>query len=393
MEEKIADYKQRLESTLKKIEASPLSVSNRSVILGFIDECFVQGLSKGRAVRYAYYLLKLAEWLGKDFKEAKKEDLKQVIRKIETCHYVDASKIELKQTIKKLYRFILDTDEDPDLVRWIKPGAHKNKTRMPDQILTKDEITKLIEATPKPRDRAFVSMLYETGTRIGEILFLRLHAIAFDKHGAVVSIPFGKTGPRRVRIISSVPYLEEWLNKHPDNTNHEAYLWPGPKLNHLSYGGARGMLKRHAIKAGIRKPVNPHSFRHARATHLANHLTEAQMKEYFGWTQASIMAAVYVHLSGRDVDNAILKLHGIKNDEEENEVDKMSPKVCPRCELQNPATNTLCSRCGIPLDDKAAIDALKAELGHHKTGYMLDQLLQDEQFRNLLMKKIQEMSP
>ena len=34
------------------------------------------------------------------------------------------------------------------------------------------------------------------------------------------------------------------------------------------------------------------------------------MKEYFGWTQASDTAAVYVHLSGRDVDSALLKLAG-----------------------------------------------------------------------------------
>jgi hypothetical protein len=35
------------------------------------------------------------------------------------------------------------------------------------------------------------------------------------------------------------------------------------------------------------------------------------MKEYFGWVQSSDMASVYVHLSGRDVDSALLKLHGM----------------------------------------------------------------------------------
>jgi len=36
------------------------------------------------------------------------------------------------------------------------------------------------------------------------------------------------------------------------------------------------------------------------------------MKEYLGWVQSSDMASVYVHMSGRDVDKALLTLHGIR---------------------------------------------------------------------------------
>lgn len=65
--------------------------------------------------------------------------------------------------------------------------------------------------------------------------------------------------------------------------------------------------------------MNPHNFRHSRATYLANFLTEAQMKEYFGWQQDSKMAGVHVHLSGRDVDNALLRVYGIENKNEKKE--------------------------------------------------------------------------
>lgn len=43
------------------------------------------------------------------------------------------------------------------------------------------------------------------------------------------------------------------------------------------------------------------------------------MKQYFGWIQDSNMASVYVHLSGRDVDNVLLKLNGINTGEEKKE--------------------------------------------------------------------------
>ena len=44
---------------------------------------------------------------------------------------------------------------------------------------------------------------------------------------------------------------------------------------------------------------------------MANYLTEAQMNVYFGWVQGSDMPSIYVHLSGRDVDYAILKANGV----------------------------------------------------------------------------------
>jgi hypothetical protein len=47
---------------------------------------------------------------------------------------------------------------------------------------------------------------------------------------------------------------------------------------------------------------------------MANPLTEFQMNHYFGWTQGSNMPSTYVHLSGKDLDGAILKMNGQKVD-------------------------------------------------------------------------------
>lgn len=79
------------------------------------------------------------------------------------------------------------------------------------------------------------------------------------------------------------------------------------------------------------------------------------MKEYFGWTQSSGMAATYVHLSGRDVDNALLKLHGLAKDENGQE-NVLKIKFCPRCKEKNDAVSQFCRRCGSPLELKVALD-------------------------------------
>jgi hypothetical protein len=40
------------------------------------------------------------------------------------------------------------------------------------------------------------------------------------------------------------------------------------------------------------------------------------MKEHLGWVQGSNMPQIYVHLSGKQIDNAILKIHGIIKEED-----------------------------------------------------------------------------
>jgi len=149
------------------------------------------------------------------------------------------------------------------------------------------------------------------------------------------------------------------------------------------------ILRKIAKRAGIRKKVNPHAFRHARATHLAKFLTEAQMKEFFGWVQDSDMASVYVHLSGRDVDRAILQLYGMQVDEEKEENGKLLPKKCLRCGEINPATNKVCRRCFFPLDGSAE-NFLEREVKGEVIDAVIETLWNDREFREMFMKKVRE---
>lgn len=166
----------------------------------------------------------------------------------------------------------------------------------------------MAESCSNARDRALILLIYETGGRIGEILSLSLRAISFDKYGAILTVG-GKTGGRRIRITAGA--LAEWLNHHPANDDPDSPLWTSfdevASKRRLEYGALRKMLSTIGRRCGKKKRVNPHSFRHARASNLANVPTEAQMKEYLGWVGDSRMAATYVHLSGRNVDNALFQ--------------------------------------------------------------------------------------
>lgn len=281
-------------------------------------------------------ILSFSEWLDRQtFTKGKKKK-----------KYSEGTKYIKLATIKAFLRELKISAASAITMR---PVKHK---KLPEDLLTQEEVEALLNECRNTRDRALIAVLYESGMRRGELLNLRIKNISFDENGTVVTIPDGKTGARRIRLVFATSFIREWLAVHP-NKNRESFVFCSTRepFDVMSYDTVRHQLQNIAKRAGIQKRVNPHSFRHARATHLAEHLTEAQMKTYLGWTAGSNMAAVYVHLSGKNIDNAILKMNGIEIDE--THADGFKVGRCPRCKELNPEADLFCGKCGMPLKQEA----------------------------------------
>lgn len=231
------------------------------------------------------------------------------------------------------------------------------------EILDESDILKMISACRNSRDRALIACLYESGARKGELLSVRIKHVTFDENGCVVILPQGKTGPRRIRLVFAASYLREWIEDHHTRDDRESIVFCSHRYPHpaLSDTGICEQLEQIAEWAGIKKPVNPHAFRHAAATRYARLMTEQELKVFLGWTPGSDMAAVYVHLSGEDIDDSILRIHGIKSQTKD---DGMTVERCPRCKDLIPEHSAYCRRCGLPLQDsvKQKIENDEAEI-------------------------------
>ncbi len=72
------------------------------------------------------------------------------------------------------------------------------------------------------------------------------------------------------------------------------------------------------------------------------------------------MPAKYAHLSGKDAENAILELHGIRsNDNSNSAIPKM--KKCPRCEQDNTPEKHRCTSCGYIIDERLLAETVKTQ--------------------------------
>jgi integrase/recombinase XerD len=235
------------------------------------------------------------------------------------------------------------------------------KRKLPEDILTETDVKRMIKACLHPRDSALIATLYETGCRRNELLMLQIKDFSHDKYGGLINIPQeGKTGSRTNRVVYCVSFLNTWLDVHPRKDDREAYLFCSLRkpFGILSKTGIAEQLTVLAARAGIKKNVTPHLFRHSRSTHLAKVLTEQQMKTYLGWTPGSSMASVYVHLSSKDLDNSLLKHYGVEFDDNE-QADEFAVRQCQYCKEQIPQDKDVCPRCHRREGEHLAYDELK----------------------------------
>ena len=360
--EQLYGYAGRLEDALANLEkAKDVSERNKKVILRFADHCTAEGLSLARTVKYVYTLKTLAQILAMDFEAADKADIEALMGKIERHPrgYSEWTKKDFRVCTKKFYKWLRGTGDDfPEEVRWIKTSIRKDRKKIPEELLTEEDVMQLVNTATNQRDKALLITLYESGARIGELAEAKIRQFVPDQHGAAL-ILIGKTGMRRVRLLAADPYLRAWLNMHPRRDDPNAPMWVKNTGKPMTYSTVAGLIRRITKRSGIKKNVHAHLFRHSRATFLANHLTEAQLAAYFGWEQGTKMTATYVHLAGRDIDAAILGVYGIKVEEEEGKNGKShlpAPLKCLRCGERNPEGGSFCSKCGMALNFKSALD-------------------------------------
>jgi len=98
------------------------------------------------------------------------------------------------------------------------------------------------------------------------------------------------------------------------------------------------------------------------------------------------MPRIYVHLSGRDVDNRLLELHGLKP--KGNDGLEQTIKVCPRCQGKNSPASSFCNRCGSALDLGIA---LETDRRIEKAEEISETLLKNTDVKVFLIDKLKEL--
>ena len=182
-----------------------------------------------------------------------------------------------------------------------------HKAQKLPEVLDVNEIEKIIESADRTssagiRDAAIMETLYASGMRVSELTDLEMNRLFFEI-GFIRVI--GKGNKERLVPIGEVAqtsiehYLEtarkEFLNdKFPEKSKNKLFLnQRGGPLSRMSIWN---IVNKHAQKAGIKKNVYPHIFRHSFATHLLEGGADLRaVQEMLGHTSI-ITTEIYTHV-------------------------------------------------------------------------------------------------
>ncbi|QQX87732.1 site-specific integrase [Cupriavidus necator] len=132
-------------------------------------------------------------------------------------------------------------------------------------ILSAEEVTRFFESVPSLKQRTILMTAYAAGLRVSEVVHLQVTDI--DSQRMVIRVHQGKC--RKDRYVMLSPRLLEILRLYWHEAHPREWLFPGDIPGHPITRSAVALACDVARRrSGIRKPVTPHSLRHAFATHL-----------------------------------------------------------------------------------------------------------------------------
>lgn len=207
----------------------------------------------------------------------------------------------LLSSLKGFYRYLVRENlisQDPTaLIEAPKLGRSLPKT------LSESDVEALLNAPDvnEPlglRDRAMMEVLYASGLRVSELVSLELGQV--NLRMGVVRI-MGKGNKERL-----VPLGEEamvWLERYFKHSRPElvkdgsAICFPSSRGGQMTRQTFWHRIKHHALVAGIKKSLSPHTLRHAFATHLLNHGADLRVVQLLLGHSDLSTTQIYTHVA------------------------------------------------------------------------------------------------
>jgi len=381
---------------MERLESADTSEVNKKLIKDFIMNCRRDGLAKSTITNYLNLLTRMTARLQEcdyfnNLDEMVQDDFDNLLFYLEDVRGISKGEVRnYKKAIKKLYRWRYEDD----IPKWVTTLKLENieSTVQPSDLLTQDEVDKILAACRHPRNKAFIAVMLDSGMRVGALGSTRIKNVEFNQYGAIIYISKTSrskktTAPKGIPITWSTGYLNQWLSVHPMQNDPEAPLWTtiNEPYQPLSYKTIRVTIQNIARDAGIKKRVNPHSFRHKAITSwILDGLNEQEVKHRAGWSKGSMqMLKIYANFTDDEINNKIFERYGLKTEDKR----QVTLEKCPRCNNVLKPSDRFCSQCSLVLDQSMAEEI---KMAGEKVPDALTLLMADPATQALIADKMKE---
>ena len=250
-----------------------------------------------------------------------REDLQEFLVELYDLGIHPRSQSRILSGVRTFYRFLLLSgvlDNDPtELIESPRLGEH-----IPE-VLSVEEVDMLIAAIDlsEPegqRNKAIIEVLFSCGLRVSELVALRLSDLHLEEGYLRI---VGKGNKERLVPISSraVQELKYWYidrNVLKIKPGEEDFVFLNRRGAHLTRTMILIMIKRMALKAGIKKTVSPHTLRHSFATALLEGGAYLRSIQVMLGHEKIATTEIYTHLDMSRIRHDILNCHQKKKKKE-----------------------------------------------------------------------------
>ena len=282
-----------------------LSIDNAGIIPADttdtrLIEMWIHGKSANTASQYSRIVARFFETVSKPLQNINLSDLQSWADTLTgTAHTVRA----YIDTVRSLFSFALKTG----YIR-LNPAAVLESPSVPEKVkgkvLTERETIAIINAADCDRDLAVLQCLYSAGGRVSEICSLSWEDVAPTPDGGAELLIFGKGGKNRSAKISADTHrLLQAQRRFAENDAPVFSTRNGTPIDRVA---VHRTIKAAAVKAGIKKAVSAHWFRHSHASHaLERGANPAAVQEQLGHSSLATTTR-YAHASNSSADYLIV---------------------------------------------------------------------------------------
>jgi integrase/recombinase XerD len=285
-----------------------LSEANTRLLDRFADGLWLNdGLARNTLESYRRDIAQFAAWLqdagGKSVVEAGPADIhRHLAWQVERKRAKPRTTSRLVSSLKRFFQFALREG-----LRGDDPAADLESPKLPRSLpksLSEEQVEALlaapdVETAQGLRDRAMLETLYASGLRVSELVGLKSVQVSLDMN--VVRV-LGKGSKERLTPLGEE--ASDWISRYLHEARPE--LLHGRKSDALfvtARGGPMtrqafwGLVKRYALRAGMRTAISPHTLRHAFATHLINHGADLRVVQLLLGHADISTTQIYTHVA------------------------------------------------------------------------------------------------
>lgn len=243
------------------------------------------------------------------------ENIQEYLFQLSKQKFSERTQARWISSIKSFFKYLVEDEVREDNPATLLEGP-KLGLYLPD-TLSFEDVERIINAINintdlGKRNLCMIEVLYGCGLRVSELIDLKISNINFKESYLKVEgkgdksrfVPLAKFTSNLIK-----EYINEVRSKGKINKKHEDFVFLNSRGSAMSRVIVFIIIKELTEKAGIRKKISPHTFRHSFATHLLQNGADLRyIQEMLGHSSITT-TEIYTHLKNEELRDVILNYH------------------------------------------------------------------------------------